>query len=205
MKKQRADAVANRARVIEAARHVFAQRGPDADIMEVICRAEVGPGTVYRHFRSKEALLMVIADDLSASYRQGLEAADAEHDPVQTLRALLTHGFRTTERSGWLLDAMLNRQLPKRLLAEMDADCVASRRQATASFERALRKGLEAGLLRPDLDLATAVAILMNATSPRTRASLPAERSAEQLAEDVVSLFLRGAVSSPTPAVSSPP
>ncbi len=52
----RADAVRNRQRVLEAARETFAELGVDAPLDEIARRAGVGPGTVHRHFPTKEAL-----------------------------------------------------------------------------------------------------------------------------------------------------
>jgi AcrR family transcriptional regulator len=56
----RADARRNRERIIKAARHVFADRGLDAQMDDVAKRAKVGVGTVYRHYPTKEALLEAI-------------------------------------------------------------------------------------------------------------------------------------------------
>src|SRR5919202_3018532 len=59
----RADARRNRERVIAAARAVFAEQGREAQVDDVARRAEVGVGTVYRHFPTKEALLEALAVD----------------------------------------------------------------------------------------------------------------------------------------------
>lgn len=52
----RADAVRNRAKVLEAARAAFAEHGAEAQMEDVARRAGVGVGTVYRHFPTKQAL-----------------------------------------------------------------------------------------------------------------------------------------------------
>lgn len=53
----RADAQRNRDRIVEVARALVRQRGIDAVSMDEIAKAaEVGPGTLYRHFPTKEAL-----------------------------------------------------------------------------------------------------------------------------------------------------
>ena len=56
----RADAVKNRARILEAAEEVFAANGLSAPIDLVAEQAGVGVGTVYRHFPTKEALFEAI-------------------------------------------------------------------------------------------------------------------------------------------------
>lgn len=52
----RADAKRNRDRLVEVAHVVFKERGMDAPLDEIAKRAGVGPGTLYRHFPTREAL-----------------------------------------------------------------------------------------------------------------------------------------------------
>jgi AcrR family transcriptional regulator len=75
----RADARRNRARLVEAARELFGEAGIEAAGMnDVARRAGVGPGTLWRHFPNKEALvagvvgesldeLATLADELRAT------------------------------------------------------------------------------------------------------------------------------------------
>ncbi|MBM6400404.1 TetR/AcrR family transcriptional regulator [Phycicoccus sonneratiae] len=53
----RADAQRNRDRIVEVAREVFREQGYDASLDEIARRAEVGPGTLYRHFPRRENLV----------------------------------------------------------------------------------------------------------------------------------------------------
>lgn len=57
----RADAARNRQRVLEVADRVFAAEGMGVPTDEIARRAGVGPGTLYRHFPTKEALFMAVA------------------------------------------------------------------------------------------------------------------------------------------------
>ena len=57
LKPQRADARRNREKIVAGARAVFAEHGLDAQMDEIARRAEVGVGTLYRHFPTKEALV----------------------------------------------------------------------------------------------------------------------------------------------------
>src|SRR6187402_3044790 len=70
----RRDAVRNDERVIQAAREVFGERGPQASLEDIAARAGVGVGTIYRRFPSKEALL----DALTAQITQEMEAAASD-------------------------------------------------------------------------------------------------------------------------------
>ncbi len=60
----RKDAAQNRARLLEAAAHVFHEQGVGACLDDVARRAEVGVGTLYRRFPSREALLEALLGDL---------------------------------------------------------------------------------------------------------------------------------------------
>ena len=62
----RADARRNHERVLTAARAVFAEQGREAQMDDVARRADVGVGTVYRHFPTKEALLTALSDEVFA-------------------------------------------------------------------------------------------------------------------------------------------
>src|SRR5690349_25121025 len=63
----RADARRNYERILECAREAFAEYGPEAPLDEVARRAAVGPGTLYRHFPNRDALI-------EAVYRSSSEA-----------------------------------------------------------------------------------------------------------------------------------
>lgn len=56
----RADAKRNYDRIVEVARQVFREQGYDASLDTVAKRAGVGPGTLYRHFPTRDALLDAI-------------------------------------------------------------------------------------------------------------------------------------------------
>lgn len=53
----RADARKNYDEILAVAREVIAEQGTDASLREVARRADVGLGTLYRHFPTREALL----------------------------------------------------------------------------------------------------------------------------------------------------
>lgn len=70
----RADAARNRENVLRAARDAFAESGYGVPLDEIATRAGVGPGTVYRHFPTKEALFEAVVTarvvDLIADARE---------------------------------------------------------------------------------------------------------------------------------------
>jgi AcrR family transcriptional regulator len=88
-RKPRADAIRNRERVLDAAKAVFSQGGPEASLEAVASRAGVGIGTLYRHFPTREALY-------AAVYRHEVEQLvelatqlEAQTPPVEALRRWL--------------------------------------------------------------------------------------------------------------------
>jgi AcrR family transcriptional regulator len=68
---ERGDAARNRALLLDAARRLVAERGPDAVTMdEIATAAGVGKGTLFRRFGSRAGLMMVLLDeDEQASQR----------------------------------------------------------------------------------------------------------------------------------------
>src|ERR1700750_2216932 len=76
----RADAARNREKVLQAARQAFAESGYGVPLDEIASRAGVGPGTVYRHFPSKESLFDAVVTaritDLVSDARARADADD---------------------------------------------------------------------------------------------------------------------------------
>jgi AcrR family transcriptional regulator len=60
---QRADALRNRKKVLEAAHDAFAERGTSTSLEEIARRAGVGIGTLYRHFPTRQELLEAVYVD----------------------------------------------------------------------------------------------------------------------------------------------
>lgn len=71
----RADARRNRERILQSAREVFAEFGSEAQIDDVARRAGVGVGTIYRHYPTKEALLIELVREKFRLLTAGGEGA----------------------------------------------------------------------------------------------------------------------------------
>ena len=71
----RADARRNREKIVAAAAAAFAESGLDAQVEDIARRAGVGVGTLYRHFPTKEALVVALADQHFARIARTVEAA----------------------------------------------------------------------------------------------------------------------------------
>src|SRR5215471_2707545 len=86
-RKPRTDAQRNRERILEVAKEAFTRSGANASLDDIATHAGVGPGTLYRHFPTRDALI-------EAVYRTEVEKlAEAEHTyalampPIDALRA----------------------------------------------------------------------------------------------------------------------
>jgi AcrR family transcriptional regulator len=146
-KPMRADAVRNRARVLDAAERVFAREGAAVPIDDVAREAGVGIGTIYRHFPTKEDLYQAVVinrvESLVDQARALTEADEPETAFFDFLRV-------------YTASAGMNKALHDSL-----ADAGIDVRAATASFKDALYDALEvllkraqaAGAVRDDIGI----------------------------------------------------
>lgn len=98
-KKRSVEAIRERKHIVlKAAIKEFAKKGyADADMDKIAKRANVGKGTIYRYYSSKEGLFHAVADDAFGRFRdfvfsalQGAEKASALEQMKETGRAVLT-------------------------------------------------------------------------------------------------------------------
>jgi AcrR family transcriptional regulator len=80
---QRADARRNYDKIVATARIVFTERGTDCSLDEIAKRAGVGPGTLYRHFPTREALVDALMRDWADRVIRDAEAAVAADLPAR--------------------------------------------------------------------------------------------------------------------------
>src|SRR3954464_2819277 len=73
----RADAVRNRAKILEVAARVFAERGAAASTEQVAAEAGVAIGTIFRHFPTKADLLAAIMKATLSGLAERMAAPDA--------------------------------------------------------------------------------------------------------------------------------
>jgi AcrR family transcriptional regulator len=95
----RSDARRNRERILSGARAVFAECGSEAQMDDVARRAGVGVGTVYRHYPTKEALLIELVREkfkhFAADTRDALER---DGEPFEVLAELMLANAEALER-----------------------------------------------------------------------------------------------------------
>lgn len=97
-----------RARLVDAAHTVMAEQGvEDATIQAITDLADVGFGTFYNHFDSKESLFDAVMADTIKPWTEALDTmALGTRDPAEDLAASLRHTLRRAvaePRWGWFV------------------------------------------------------------------------------------------------------
>ncbi len=86
-RKPRADAQRNRERILDVAKEAFTRSGANASLDDIAKQAGVGPGTLYRHFPTRNVLLEAVyrteVEKLAAAERKLAQ----ELPPIEALRA----------------------------------------------------------------------------------------------------------------------
>ena len=139
---QRADARANRDKLVAAARSLFADSGTSAPLEEVAERAGVGIGTLYRHFPTRQALLeAVYVDEVEAMASAAADLADLP--PWEALSGWLHQyvGFAATKRA--LNEALMETDPNSTVL-------LTCRTAITGAGTALVERAQEAGVVRSD-------------------------------------------------------
>lgn len=100
----RKDAARNRARILQTAARVFAERGPTADVREIAQASGVGMGTLYRHFPTKRALLDAAIEHDLLEWANAAKGTVSE-DPWTDLRRFLEDALTRHAAHRALLDS----------------------------------------------------------------------------------------------------
>jgi AcrR family transcriptional regulator len=135
--KQRADARRNRERILSSARKQFAEHGLDLHVERVARDAQVGVGTVYRHFPAKEDLVRALADERFAYFAEQAREALEDPDPWHGFCELLHECGRVVAEDRALSEAL--DQLPN--LCAASAEKVRLQELMGALIERARANG----------------------------------------------------------------
>jgi AcrR family transcriptional regulator len=99
-KRERRDAVENRARLLAVAKALFAAQGVEGTTMQAVAQAAgVGQGTLYRHFADKGALCHALIKEDLAAFRErvGAQLDDEGVPPLARLDLLIVEKNRLTE------------------------------------------------------------------------------------------------------------
>ena len=96
---ERGDAARNRALLLEAARRLIAERGPDAVTTDDIAAAAgVGKGTLFRRFGSRAGLMLVLLDEDEKAEQHAMMFGPSPLGPgAPPLERLLALGARRAD------------------------------------------------------------------------------------------------------------
>ncbi len=89
VRKPRADAERNRVRLLETAKAAFAEKGSGASLDEIARTAGVGTGTLYRHFPTREKLVLAVYENEIEQLLAAGESLAATANPITALREWL--------------------------------------------------------------------------------------------------------------------
>jgi AcrR family transcriptional regulator len=155
-REQRADARRNRERVLRTAQQLFATEGLGVSLDEIARRAGVGPGTVHRHFPTKEALYLAVATDMLRQLVAQGEALAADGDPA-ALFALLAQMMATGTENVAVKSALAAAEFDLRTAAPAVAA------DLTRHVADLLDRAHAAGAVRPDVTVDEIMALVAGA------------------------------------------
>ena len=173
---KRADGRRNFERLLAVARVVVQEQGTQASLRDIARRAEVGLGTLYRHFPTRDALLEVLLRE--GFDRLATRAAELE-DEAEPWESLLVWVGELGRGS------MAYRGLPASLLEMITDDssplhqsCIAMR----SAGERLLRRAQDVGAVRVDLTAAELFELVAAVGWVAEQSAHPAQRRERLLA-----------------------
>ena len=189
-KRRGGDSPGKRERILRAAAELFAGKDYHRVLIdEVARRAEVGKGTVYRHFETKEDLFVAVlsyAVDLATErLRAKIERAS---DPVEQLRVACKQALRFFRENDNLFH-VLNHE--KALRCAKGRGDLNEKRKALRHFvEDVLVDGCKEGVFAPG-DAAFASTILWGMIRTTLRTS-PSDATLDEMSDKIVALYTRG-------------
>lgn len=130
--------------ILDAAEGLFIEAGyADSKMAEVAARAGVSVGTLYKHFASKEAVMVALSLRRREMVLEALDACEQIDDPRQRLVQMLDGGLAAAEEGGALF--AVYKQL--RPIVDSQIDALGEER-TEAKFQRLVSKAYEDGVRR---------------------------------------------------------
>jgi len=144
-RKPRADSQRNRERLLAAAKAAFAEVGTDVALEEIARRAEVGIGTLYRHFSNRDAIVEAVYRREVQQLGEAAERLAQDLPPFEALQA-------------WL-DVFVDYIATKKLMAQALAPVVGAKPEVyaasgpiiTGAVTGLLDRARAAGAIRPEI------------------------------------------------------
>jgi AcrR family transcriptional regulator len=172
----RADARANRDRILDAAEEVFGADGESASTEEVAALAGVGIGTVFRHFPTKAALLEAVLVRRFDRLTEQAESLLGAEDPGEAFLGLFNHLVAHAAAKIAITEALLDAG------GDRDGDAARASERLHRAVGVLFRNAQQAGAVRDDVELPEVYALLVGASRAAARARLDEEARARLLA-----------------------
>jgi AcrR family transcriptional regulator len=161
-RKPRSDAQRNRERILEVAKEAFTRSGANTSLDDIAKQAGVGPGTLYRHFPTRDELLEAVyrteVEKLAAAERKFAETLP----PIEALRS-------------WLLlfvDYIATKQIIAPALNTLAGGSSklfeASYAQVWEAIRALVKRAMKSGDIRKDLDAIDLLRALIGVASVAT-------------------------------------
>ena len=145
-RKPRADAQRNREHILEVARLAFTRHGAEATLDDIARQAAIGPGTLYRHFPTRDALIEAVYRSEVEKLTAAGQRFAATMTPLEALRA-------------WMLLFIDHVASKKLILPAMDTVAGGSMRLIEgarglihSAFVALMQRAINSGDLRADTD-----------------------------------------------------
>src|ERR1700736_5247975 len=106
VQKPRADAQRNRERILQVAKEVFTRDGAAASLDDIARQAGIGPGTLYRHFPTRDALIEAVYRSEVEKLAAAEQRFAATMPPLEALRAWMLLFIEHVEGKRLIIPAM---------------------------------------------------------------------------------------------------
>lgn len=145
-RKPRADAARNRALLLEAAKAAFADDGASISLEEIARTANVGIGTLYRHFPTREALIEAVYRNEMDQLVQAAARLSETRPPIDALREWLLLSIDTMATKRGLSEALNS------IVGGTSELSAASGEQTRQAITKLVKRAVASGEVRLEID-----------------------------------------------------
>ncbi len=197
---------ASRRHVLDCAARLFSREGYAAVSLRAIA-AESGmkAGSLYYHFESKEVIVIEILNTGVTRVHDAVEQAIAALPPngpvTQAITAAIGTHLRALHESGDYTSA--NIRIFGQVPPSIRKAHTATRRAYEALWAELLRRGVDSGELRSDINIASLRAFLLGAMNTSLEWLEPRRGAVARLANDLSTIVLNGAIAARLPAAAA--
>ena len=145
-RKPRADAQRNRERILDVAKEIFTRDGAAASLDDIARHAKIGPGTLYRHFPTRDTLIEAVYRSEVEKLAAAEQLFAAAMPPLEALRAWMHLFIDHVSAKTLIIPAMNTVAGGSMRLIE------GSRSLIHAAFVASVKRAIANGDLRADTD-----------------------------------------------------